>query len=146
MLLSPLQLKTFYVRSFSLEVQEHFSREEETTGALTVNVRELAQNNEDANKWRVVVQVLLHESTEGALPPYSVAIEVEGYFEYLSPEPGDLEASRTVGVNGASVLFSAAREHVWMLTSRCRWGAFMLPTVDFRDLQVGPSAADVAAT
>jgi preprotein translocase subunit SecB len=139
MQLSPLQLKRLFLRSVSVKAAEQFVREDEAAGALTVNVLELSQNTEDSNKWRVVVQILLHESDDGAEPPYDVAVEVEGYFEYASSEPVDLEAGRVVVVNGAGLLYSAAREHIWMLTSRGRWGSFMLPTVDLRDLEISPA-------
>lgn len=67
--------------------------------------------------------------------PYKIDVAVEGLV--LIPkgaeeigDPHDLAA-----VNGASLLWSAAREQVLTITSRMRAGAVVLPTVHFHDLR-----------
>lgn len=73
--------------------------------------------------------------------PYTLDVAAEGIV--LVPE-----ASRKLGaaedvaaVNGASMLWSAAREQILAITSRMRAGPVMLPTVHFDDLKESAGAA-----
>ena len=53
------------------------------------------------------------------------------------PEP---KVAKVVGVNGASNVFSSAREYLMLVTSRGPWGQLRLPAMSFADLEV--AAAD----
>ncbi len=66
--------------------------------------------------------------------PYEIRLHVIGYFQ-LDPEFEHKDLEHLVQVNGASVLYSAARDFVLTLTSRGPWGPLMLPTINFR---IGP--------
>ena len=75
--------------------------------------------------------------------PYKIDVAVEGLV--LIPkgaekigDPDDLAA-----VNGASLLWSAAREQVLTITSRMRAGPVVLPTVHFHDLRKKGGSPDV---
>ncbi len=41
------------------------------------------------------------------------------------------EAVKLAGITGSSILYSAAREHLLMVTGRMMWGPFQLPTIRF---------------
>lgn len=79
---------------------------------------------------RFTVQLRLRaEPKEGGKFPYKLEIELLGVFdgERLSEEKRDA----LVAVNGASLLYGAAREIVLGLTSRSLMGAVLLPSVTF---------------
>lgn len=85
------------------------------------------------------------ENVNQQFSPYIFDVAVEGVVlvphgaETLAP-PDDLAS-----VNGASLLWAAAREQILTLTSRMRAGPILLPTVHFHDLkQAPPNATDSA--
>lgn len=65
--------------------------------------------------------------------PYLFAASLEGVFTI--DHKGDLEErKRLVVCNGASILYSAAREQLLSLTARHKFGPMLLPTVSFNNL------------
>ena len=75
------------------------------------------------------------ERLEQKFAPYKVDVAAEGVF--LVPKGAEQlgDAEDLAAVNGASMLWSAVREQVSMLTSRMRAGPVVLPTVQFHDLK-----------
>ena len=76
------------------------------------------------------------ERLEQKFAPYKVDVAAEGVFLVpKSAEQQPEDAEDLAVVNGASMLWSAVREQVSMLTSRMRAGPVVLPTVQFHDLK-----------
>ena len=75
------------------------------------------------------------EQSDQKFAPYKVDVAAEGVF--LVPKSAEEfgDAEDLAAVNGASMLWSAVREQVSMLTSRMRAGPVVLPTVQFHDLK-----------
>lgn len=67
---------------------------------------------------------------------YLVEMSLTGTFEFADAEPDEETVARLVAVNGLSILYTTAREHVWLETSRGRWGALGLPSVSFAGMDV----------
>jgi len=82
------------------------------------------------------------KSTEEAVPKgaYDLTVHVIGYFR-VDPDYEHEHLEHLVQINGASALYSAARDFVLTLTSRGPWGPLLLPTVNFRIGQGKPAAA-----
>ncbi len=112
-------------------------------GRLSLDVEHLAQNNTSPDKWKVTLRIAVDDEEERT-PPYSVELRLTGFFRYTGQldSQGDAEVAQLVLVNGGSVIFSAAREHIWLATSRGPWGSFSLPTLDIRDLVVDIPSGD----
>ncbi len=64
------------------------------------------------------------------LNAYKIHLVVIGYFEVSPKWPAP---EKLIEINGASILFSAAREYLITITSRGPWGALMLPTISFNN-------------
>lgn len=67
--------------------------------------------------------------------PYSFEAVVEGVFE-LAKEAEIVDYKKIVVINGASMLYSAAREQLVTLSGRHLYGPMLLPSLDFRHLDV----------
>ena len=78
--------------------------------------------------------------------PYKVDVAVEGVV--LIPKGAEqlAEAEDLAAVNGASMLWSAAREQVLTITSRMRAGPVVLPSVHFHDLKKRNEAPEMAVS
>src|SRR5229473_2734839 len=84
---------------------------------------------EDPRKWEVTLRVKLIERPARNLP-CNVALEIRGLVE-VDQTVKDENIKRFVEINGASLVFSAAREIVRAITSRGPNGSILLPTVTF---------------
>ncbi len=142
MKLSNLQLERIVLDGVSVQTSDEVSPEEQG-GAIDVEIKEIAQKDDDPSRWRIAITVSLNEDKGGTLPPYTGFLAMTGYFVYPCEQVPDMQAGYVVAVNGASLLYGSAREHLWNLTSKGRWGAFLLPTADFRGLRLDPQNEDV---
>lgn len=64
--------------------------------------------------------------------PYDISIELVGFFEVSKSMPIEKRAELVLA-NGASILYSAARESILSITSRFMKGHITMPTVNFID-------------
>ncbi len=101
------------------------------------NVNEIAYNIEtqfgeskDKGRYQLSVDIQSIPAPEGNKCPnaYKIHLIVIGFFE-VSPKWPNPE--KLIRINGASILYSAAREFLLTITSRGPWGALMLPTFSF---------------
>jgi preprotein translocase subunit SecB len=69
--------------------------------------------------------------------PYNIHLVALGHFK-VHPEWPDPD--KMVSVNGASILYSAAREFLITITSRGPWGQISLPTKSFNQLKEASNA------
>lgn len=86
------------------------------------------ESDPNSYQMQLVVKTLEESAPEAA---YDLLLHVIGYFR-VDPNYEHERLEHLVQINGASVLYSAARDFVLTLTSRGPWGPLMLPTVNFR--------------
>ena len=67
--------------------------------------------------------------------PYSFEVIIEGVFA-ISDTDQVADCKKTVVINGASVLYSAAREQLLTLSGRHMYGPMLLPALNFQHLEV----------
>jgi len=61
---------------------------------------------------------------------YYVLLNIVGYFSFV-PNVDKTTIEKMIGLNGPSVLYGLARGVVAQITGNCRYGKFILPTVNF---------------
>jgi preprotein translocase subunit SecB len=95
----------------------------------------LAQNPEEPHQYQI--RLIVSDNAEAnADRPYRLDFAAVGFFEIDQDfEHNDIE--RLVRINGSSVLYSALRELVLIITSRSAWGPITLPTINFRLTELG---------
>ncbi len=128
---APLQLERYVFTKIEVEANPDFvlqesPEEDPVTMRLDVG---LGEHNGDPSRYQVSVGIHELRAENGALP-YRISLQIVGQFVVAQDfKPDDLR--KIVQVNGASMLYSAARELVMLVTGRGPWPAFQLPTISF---------------
>lgn len=128
---APLQLERYVFTKLEIEANPDYVPQEASSDnpiKLRLDIG-LGEHQEDSTKYQVSIGIDELRAEKGALP-YRIALQVVGQFSVNQDfRPEDLK--KIVQVNGASMLYSAARELVLLVTSRGPWSAFQLPTISF---------------
>lgn len=124
----PLQLEQSVISRLLVEANPAHRPEGENRLRSRAQVV-VAQAEDRPDVWQVSLdlRVVPDESQPG---PYRVELLMHGFFRLPVDAPKE-EATRLLGITGASILYSAAREHILMVTGRGPWGALQLPTTRF---------------
>lgn len=130
MLLSPLQLEQLTVEKFLVEALDGYDPERLAEEPLTIDCGSVVQHRTEATLWRTSLRLRTRTRRKAVDGPYKIDVELTGVFR-VSGDFEEEETARLVAANGSSILYTAAREYVWMVTSRGPWGPYQLPTVNF---------------
>lgn len=135
MSLIPLQLERSFFTKLHIDVNPEYRSDQNKTGNAEIEIAvglNVAQHNEDPNRYQIR---LIIDGVEGkeAPTPYNISLQIVGYFIVDNEFEHD-NIGRIVEINGASILYSAAREQVLTVTGRGPWGSFHLPTVNFNNM------------
>lgn len=133
MITSPLQLETSFVSKLEILADPGFRPEDEFAAEVRTAVG-LDSDKDEPGLWHLTLKVILGPQPDERAP-YSGELHVHGFFRFLDDEVPLERAAQLVAVNGASMLYSSAREYLLLVTSRGPWPAVQLPTVSFLDLK-----------
>lgn len=128
---TPLQLERYVFTKVEVEANPDYVPQEAVADS-PVKLRldmGLGENQEDPTKFQVTVGIDDLRTEKGALP-YRIALQAVGLFSVSKDFKHD-DLKKIVQVNGASMLYSAAREMVLLITGRGPWSAYQLPTISF---------------
>lgn len=141
---SPLQLKHYHFVTLALRAQEGIDPDKLANSEGPYpdfdNIRlepevSLFSNDDAGDCGPYLLRLAMAYEPEGDEFPYSFEVIIEGVFS-LEENSDVTDCKKTVVINGASVLYSAAREQLITLSSRHLYGPMLLPTLDFRHLEV----------
>jgi len=131
MAISPLQLSYSVFDLVHVEALTAYEWGEEAEPEPEVDVRVARSPEDDDEGWAVWVTIQIAREAKPT-PPYAVTLSVFGTFEISRDFGSEDEITQVVAVNGASMLYSAAREFLLGLTARGPNMEYMLPSYDFR--------------
>lgn len=151
---APVNLLEYFVTDLALSANPDFAPDraiETKEGDFDVKIRQQpAPKAADDHRWQVTVEII-QQAAKGTNFPYAFRVVMVGFFKAESwVKPDDEE--RTVQIQGASVLFSMAREIVRAMTGRGPHRPVILPTVSFyeqkpaSEASAPPESADKPAT
>jgi len=136
MIPAPLRLERYFFDHVQLTARRDFKQGSESVDLEVSTNLEIGQLDQPPGLWRIVLFVTGGAKDSAPVPPYEFQLQAIGFFTVTQPGPTEEETARLLGINGASILYSAAREYLLMLTGRGPWGPMPIPTVSFSDLQV----------
>lgn len=135
---TPLLLETYFFTRVHCEANPDYTDEGNralSRNDLEVDLQlEFLQHKKDPDRYQLALNVAGIRAGEKPLP-YTIDFKVVGFFS-VNPEFGHHNIEKLVRINGASMLYTAAREQVLMITGRGPWGGFTLPTLNFHHLDV----------
>jgi preprotein translocase subunit SecB len=131
--LSPLQLNRYFIKELSYAVKGSFEGRYDPTAffpypQLLSRVKS-TRNESDARAWKFELTVESNDAKSEEFP-YSLRIVMVGDFTVAESYPAE-RADLLARVNGPSLLYSAAREALVLITSRSGFPAIVLPSVLF---------------
>ena len=150
MKLSPLQLSRYVVTNIGCTANPKFDAEKEIIGALeqfSINANaKPAESDKDVpgHSWSVELEVT-QKRNEDQNFPYEFHISIVGVFACQDGALDKEKETRFVQVNGSSMLYGMAREHIRALTAAGPWGAVILPTMSFYDPKEQPQKEETPA-
>ena len=129
-----LQLDRAFPTKISIEAKQDGDPSVRYNVASQVATAVSAEND---RKWMVTLALDLVPASQKK-PTYVISIEYAGFFTIEKSVPAD-KVENLVTVNGPSMLYSAARELISLLTARGPWPEVTLMTVTFIDAAKGCS-------
>ena len=143
---APISLIDYFATDLSLATNHAFDPAKplqfaESDLFIDVATKQNEQAPRDSNRWQVSLEVR-HQPAPNANFPYSYRVVLLGQFG-VAPTVQAADEERMVRVQGASMLYSMAREIVRALTGRGPYRPVILPTVSFYEQKasVDPSVA-----
>lgn len=128
---TPLRLEEYFFTRVFFEANPQFSESKESDpSSLEIGFSlEFLKHESDPNRFQLKLTLEGPKADDPPLP-YSFDIQIVGLFS-VDPDFQHEDISRLVKINGGSMLYSATREFVLMITGRGPWGGLKLPTVNF---------------
>ena len=126
-----LQLEKYFYPSVSVKADPEFKPEKKGfSGRLNVKTK-LTCFSTAERKWEVLLKIKTVPDLESPHIPYQLEFEVAGNFR-VSPDFPEGEMKELVRLAGSSMLYSAAREFILIITSRGPFGGLSLPAISFQ--------------
>jgi preprotein translocase subunit SecB len=148
MKLSPLQLTRYVVTSIGCTANPQFNPDKEWQGAFehySINTKANPLEPEKdvpGHGWSVELEVT-QKKKEGENFPYEFHFAIFGIFTCQDGALDSEKETQFVRVNGSSMLYGMAREHIRALTAAGPWGAIIIPTMSFYDNKERPKKEEV---
>lgn len=135
MMRPPLQLKQYFFTKIEVAANPSF-RPDDFGDVVDFSVKTdvaVSVDTNDATSYQVAVGLEVEPKDERPLP-YTGSLSVVGFFKISDNVTPD-QRGNLVTINGVSILYSAAREFLLMITGRGPWQPLMLPTDSFLGLK-----------
>lgn len=125
---SPLSLDTYFFPLVSVLADPQY-RQETDVAQPDYSTKVSVGHEPDNSRYQVVLEVLSEPESEEMRQAYSVHLVAIGFFRVDPSWPDD--PFKLLHINGASILYGAAREFLITITARGPWGQIVLPSVSF---------------
>jgi preprotein translocase subunit SecB len=137
-----------YTRSIVIACSE-FEREKFKAPELEV-VSKLSQEEKNPEFWNIHMSVETPDNIEPGTFPYELAVSLVSRFRCSIPEDISEEdlllCKKMLYVNGSSMLYSAMRDRILMLTSSGPFRPVMIPTHRFNQEDLDKPESEIPAT
>lgn len=107
----------------------------------------IAPHKSDDGKFRLTLELQVKPTArkEAEFFAYQVAIRGRAFFTFETPCSHE-EAGKTLRLNGAAILFGLLRAQVAQITAQSVHGQFLLPIMNFVELERNRGASQVEKT
>lgn len=124
---TPLQLDAYFFPHVQVTADPQFvPSKNESPPDLIIKVG--VEREDKKNLYQVAVEIISQPESDEVRQAYTFHLVGIGLF---TVDPKWPEPEKLLGITGASMIYSAAREFLITITSRGPWGQIMLPTTSF---------------
>lgn len=123
----PLELKKYFFPYVQVAADAEYESSEKEIKP-NFEVRTSVEQDPTSHIYQVVLEIMAEPKDEKSKIPYSIHLIAVGLFA-VNEKFSDTE--KLLKINGASMLYSAAREFIITVTSRGPWPHVVIPTVSF---------------
>jgi len=123
---SPLEISSYFYPAVSVAADAEFNPDTDTSPPH-IEVKVSADHVEN-NTYQVALEITLGPDNDENRQPYAIQLIAIGIF-HVDPDFPDPE--KLMRLNGATILYGAAREFLITITSRGPWGAVTVPSISF---------------
>ena len=127
----PLTLKKYFFPFVQVAADAEFDSSEGVP-EIAIETKVAIEKAPDNDTYQVMLEITVFPENEKKKIPYSIHLIAVGLFS-VSKEWDDPE--KLLKINGASILYSSAREFIITITSRGPWPPVLLPTVSFLPIE-----------
>lgn len=124
---SPIEIISYFFPAVTVAADPLFDPEAERVEP-EVKVKVGVDRNKENDSYQVALDISFESESEENSYPYSVSLIAIGIFKV---DPNFSDPDKLLGITGASIIYSAAREFIITITSRGPWGPVMLPSISF---------------
>lgn len=138
----PLRLNNYFFSRVQVVAKEEYATiQKDNPSPADVDIRigiEVGKNQDDLSLYKMKLSIGPLTPKSGIVP-YDIDIQVIGSFSISPDVQLETEAmDHLVHINGSSMLYSAAREYVMIVTGRGPYGPYQLPTVNMQGIFFDP--------
>ena len=125
---SPLSLDTYFFPVVSVHADPQFQQDTDLVEPYYLT-KVGVEHEPDNNRYQVVLEIISEPESDEKRQAYSIHLVAIGFFRVDPSWPND--PIKILRINGASILYGAAREFLITITARGPWGQIILPSVSF---------------
>lgn len=128
-----LNITDYYVDNIIIQSNHQYKQNEVVSGAINVDF-DIKRGEENPLDFMVTMFIEVNKRDEDfASAEYRILFSIVGFFSFAE---GTDEATinKMIAPSGLSILYGVARGSVSQITGDCRYGKFILPTLNFVEI------------
>ena len=130
---SLLNIYEYYVDNIDVRVNYGYKESELKTGHINVDF-DIKQNKERPLDFMISMLIELNKSDAAfASGEYRILLNVSGYFSFLEGTSEET-VHKMIAPSGLSILYGIARGVVAQVTGNCKYGKYILPSLNFIEI------------
>jgi preprotein translocase subunit SecB len=123
---SPLEISSYFYPAVSVAADAEFKPGKDIAPP-NIEVK-VSVDHVENNTYQVAMEIALGPENEEKRQPYAIELIAIGIFHV---DPDFPNPEKLLRLNGAAILYGAAREFIITITSRGPWGPVTVPSISF---------------
>jgi preprotein translocase subunit SecB len=140
----PLDVQRYYMEELVFRALPEYDSNRKTSSAIDLNF-DVQQDEGSTLDYRINMRIQLaangYTAEENA--PYAVDLKIVGYFRFTEGTADDV-SRKMIYINGPAILFGIARGLTGQATGASKHGQFVLPTVNFLEIEKARLEREIA--
>jgi preprotein translocase subunit SecB len=129
-MLAQLNLDEYFVDEISVKANTNYIEDEVVSGAIKEPEFFIQRNSENGLKFLVSMTIDVNREREDfEATNYQIHVKINGFFSFVEGTDEEM-INKMIAPSGLSILYGVARGVVAQFTANCRYGKFLLPSLN----------------